>query len=62
MTHYQVRWEIDIEAESPESAALQAREIQLDPGSIATIFDIFQIDLLTPSGKPVYFTVALEEL
>lgn len=35
---YRVMWEIDIEATSPEDAAQQARAIQLDPESIATIF------------------------
>ena len=62
MTHYKVRWEIDIEVESPEAAALQAREIQLDAGSRATVFDVFQSELLTPSGKPVCFIVDLEDL
>ena len=61
MTHYQVRWEIDVEAETPEAAALQAREIQLDHTSRATVFDVFLPDLLTPSGQPVSFAVDLEE-
>ena len=36
---YRVTWTIDIEASSPEVAALEAREIQLRPDSIATIFE-----------------------
>jgi hypothetical protein len=40
MKTYKVRWEIDIEAESPEAAADRARAIQLDPSSIATVFDV----------------------
>ncbi len=62
MTHYRIRWEIDVEAESPEAAALQAREIQLDNGSRATVFDVFQTDLRTPSDKAVCFIVDLEDL
>lgn len=37
---YRVRWEIDIEAGSEWEAAEKARAIQLDPGSIATVFDV----------------------
>jgi hypothetical protein len=37
---YMVRWSIDIEAGSPEEAAQKAREIQLDPRSHATVFEV----------------------
>lgn len=37
---YTVIWEIDIEAESPEQAAEKALEIQRDPSSTATVFDV----------------------
>lgn len=60
--HYQVRWEIDVEAKSPEAAALQAREIQLDPFSRSTVFDVMQPDLHTPADTPVTFIVDLEDL
>ena len=40
MTEYQVNWNIDIEAESMDQAAMQARAIQLDPDSIATVFTV----------------------
>lgn len=40
MQHFIVTWEIDIEADTPEAAARRAREIQLDPDSIATFFDV----------------------
>lgn len=40
MTMYRVTWEIDIDADSLEDAAEQAREIQLDRDSIATVFDV----------------------
>lgn len=38
MPKYLVTWAIDIEADSPEEAALEARRIQVDPESIATVF------------------------
>jgi len=38
MTTYRVRWEIDVDAESPEDAARQALEIQRDDTSFATCF------------------------
>ena len=37
---FRVRWEIDLTADSPEAAARQALEIQRDPGSFATIFEV----------------------
>ena len=52
MANYRVKWEIDIEADSPEEAAKEALKIQRDPDSVATIFDVIddngvtiQIDL-----------------
>ena len=38
--NYRVTWTIDVEAASPLEAARKAQEIQRDPESIATIFDI----------------------
>jgi hypothetical protein len=38
---YRVIWEIDIEAEGPKAAALQARAIQLIPGMSTTVFDVW---------------------
>ncbi|MGH2510639.1 MAG: hypothetical protein ACRDHZ_24970 [Ktedonobacteraceae bacterium] len=40
--HYRVRWEIDIDAASSEEAARQALDIQRDPESTATLFDVFE--------------------
>ena len=40
MTEYLVSWLINIDANTPEEAAAKAREIQLDPHSMATIFDV----------------------
>ena len=37
---YLVTWEIEISAESPEEAALEALRIQRDPRSIATVFKV----------------------
>jgi hypothetical protein len=38
MADYLVRWEINIEADSPKEAAQMAKSIQLDPTSIANVF------------------------
>lgn len=40
MPTYPVVWRIDIDAESPEEAARQARSIQQDPDNIATFFEV----------------------
>ena len=35
-----VRWEIDVDAQTVKEAAQKALEIQRDPQSIATVFDV----------------------
>ncbi|MFH2076397.1 MAG: hypothetical protein ABIJ57_13810 [Pseudomonadota bacterium] len=40
MQTYRVKWEIDVEAETPQKAAEEAKGAQLDPESIATIFNV----------------------
>ena len=40
MTNYLVTWTIDIEAETPDDAAKLALQIQRDPESIATVFEV----------------------
>ena len=40
MTAYLVKWLIDIEADTPMEAALRALEIQRNPESIATYFQV----------------------
>jgi len=40
---YRVRWEIDLDADSPENAARKALAIQRDPHSVATHFEVFEI-------------------
>lgn len=39
---FRVVWEIDVEANSRLEAAHKAREIQLDPTSIATVFRVHE--------------------
>jgi hypothetical protein len=41
MRDFLVRWEINIEADSPREAAENALEIQRDPSSIATVFSVW---------------------
>lgn len=41
MSDFLVRWEINIEADSPREAAENALEIQRDPSSIATVFNVW---------------------
>ena len=40
MSSYLVTWEIDIEADSPEEAAREARAIQADHESEALVFEV----------------------
>lgn len=40
MNSYRINWSIDIEADNPEDAAIQAHMIQCDPCSIATVFQV----------------------
>lgn len=35
-----VKWEIEVDAENELEAAMKAREIQRDPASIATVFEV----------------------
>ena len=44
MTNFNVRWEIDIEAETPEDAVLQARQYQLDQGARVGYFTVHWAD------------------
>jgi hypothetical protein len=40
MPTYRVTWVIDVDADGPREAALQALEIMRDPASIATVFTV----------------------
>jgi len=48
MTDYLVRWEIDVEAETPQAAAAESLRIMRDPDSTATVFDVFADDKSKP--------------
>ena len=40
---YRVRWQIEIEAETPREAAERARHYQVKPGTTATVFEVAEI-------------------
>ena len=40
MKSMKVRWDIDIEARTAEEAARKALDVQRDPESIATVFEV----------------------
>jgi len=42
MAKYLVKWEIDLDADNEYAAAEKAREIQRDPESTATFFEVTQ--------------------
>ncbi len=44
LADYRVRWEIDLSANSHVNAAHQARQVQLRPESLATVFDVLRRD------------------
>lgn len=41
---YKVTWTVDVEADDPVEAARKALEIQRDPESIATLFEVQKHD------------------
>ena len=42
-TLYRVRWEIEVEAETPLAAAEKACHYQTKPGTTATVFEVAEI-------------------
>lgn len=46
MPEYNVRWEIEIYADSAKQAAKEALKIQRDPKSIALVFEVGAVDSL----------------
>jgi hypothetical protein len=56
MARYFVTWEMDIEADTPEAAALKALRIHRDPESVATVFKVAEI-----GKKPVYVDIVLDD-
>ena len=47
---YRVKWEIDIDAPSPEEAAKKALEIQRNKESIATVFEVTEQPKIVDMG------------
>ncbi len=43
MPEYIVKWEIELQAKNPESAAREALSIQRDRDSLSTVFDVVSI-------------------
>jgi hypothetical protein len=58
MSHYLVRWEIDVYADTPEQAAQEALAIQRDAESTATVFEVLDV---TASGPGVRVEVTEQE-
>jgi hypothetical protein len=40
---YRVRWEIEVEAETPREAAERARHYQTKPGTTAAVFEVAEV-------------------
>ena len=51
LKQYRVRWDIDLEAPTPADAARLALEIQRDPSSVATFFEVRRIRPDGTKGK-----------
>ena len=45
MPEYRVKWEIDVDAKTPQKTAAEALKIMRDPYSIATVFDVIDYDI-----------------
>lgn len=56
MARYFVTWEMDIEADSPEDAALEALRIHRNPESVATVFKVTEW-----SKKPVWVDINMDD-
>lgn len=52
---YRVRWEIEVEAETPLEAAETARSYQTTPGTTATVFEVATVHpyAVNRYGRPV---------
>lgn len=63
MPRYWVRWEIDVDAGSPQEAAEKALAVHRDQDSIATVFDVYEmVEDRGLVGKAAVFTrVDLDE-
>jgi hypothetical protein len=54
---YRVSWVIQVDADNSEQAAIRARNIQLDPKSLATSFEI---TLRCPNCKQFHYEDEIE--
>jgi hypothetical protein len=45
MAKYRIVWSIDVDTDSYESAAVKALNVQRDCNSIATVFEVGELDL-----------------
>lgn len=59
MTEFRIAWGIDIDAETPAEAVRKAREIQLDPDSAATVFEVCPLD---DKGRPKHMEKTVVDL
>jgi hypothetical protein len=60
--HFYVEWRIDVYADSPEDAAIQARDIQLDAASSATVFHVARAAQLTHESQHEFTVVDVDDL
>ena len=53
MSTFRVLWQLEVEADTPLAAAQTAREIQLDPDSLASCFEVngLRVDLAGQAGR-----------
>jgi hypothetical protein len=60
---YRVRWEIEVEAETPREAAQKARFYQTKPGTTATVFEVAEIRpyAVHRYGQPVTIDLTPED-
>ena len=68
MTTFKVRWQIYIDADTPREAAYRALQIQRNPDSIATVFEVLSgplsqhIDLSDPGPVPAFYYDSIDTL
>jgi hypothetical protein len=60
---YRVRWEIEVEAETPLAAAEKARSYQVKPKTTAIVFEIAEIHpyAINLYSRPVTIDLATEQ-
>jgi hypothetical protein len=60
---YRVRWEIEVDAETPLAAAEKARDYQVKSSTTATVFEIAEIHpyAVNRYSRPVTIDLATEQ-